>query len=69
MKEVLDLLKANGFINGNDLPDETPGHLYHFRNSGGRMIVPSHVARTGILEVLKKAEVAFTWKSGIITLY
>ena len=69
MEKALELLKTAGYLNGNDLPDSTPGDQYDFRSSGRRMIVPRHGATRGIMSVLTENEIQYTFKSGIITLY
>ena len=69
MEKALELLKVAGFLNGNDLPDSTPGDEYDFRSSGGRMIVPRYEATRGIMSVLTDNGIQYTFKSGIITLY
>jgi hypothetical protein len=69
MEKALELLKGLGFIDGNLLPDATPGHKYHFRSCRPNIIVPSPSARQGITRALTDDGIKYRFKSGIITLY
>jgi hypothetical protein len=53
LKEAIKLLGTFGLIDGNDLPDSTPGHQYHFRSCSPNLIVPAPQMKTTITGFLK----------------
>ena len=68
MNRALELLKGLGFIDGNSLPDSTPGHEYHFRSCRPNIIVPSPSAKQGITRALTDDGIKYQFKSGVITI-
>ncbi len=53
LKEAIELLKIYGYIDGNSLPDSTPGHQYQFRSSSPNIIVPAPGMKMFITKHLK----------------
>jgi hypothetical protein len=41
LREAIELLSKFGLVDGNSLPDSTPGHQYQFRSSSQNIIVPA----------------------------
>ena len=47
LEEIIEFLEKKGYKDGNNLPDSTPGNLYHFRSCKPNMLVPaSHLKNT-----------------------
>lgn len=53
LREAIELLGKSGLIDGNSLPDSTPGHQYHFRSCTPNLIISTHQAKKPIMDVLK----------------
>ena len=53
LKEAIELLSKFGLVDGNTLPDSTPGHMYQFRSSSPNIIVPAPQFKTTISGFLK----------------
>jgi hypothetical protein len=53
LKEAIELLSKFGLVDGNTLPDSTPGHQYQFRSSTPNLIVPAPQFKTTISGFLK----------------
>jgi hypothetical protein len=53
LKEAIELLSKFGLVDGNTLPDSTPGHQYQFRSSSPNLIVPAPQFKTTISGFLK----------------
>jgi hypothetical protein len=53
LKEAIELLSKFGLVDGNSLPDSTPGHQYQFRSSSPNLIVPAPGMKTTISGFLK----------------
>jgi len=53
LKEAIILLNEFGLIDGNSLPDSTPGHQYHFRSCTPNLIISTHQSKKPIMDVLK----------------
>jgi len=53
LKEAIELLSKFGLVDGNSLPDSTPGHQYQFRSSSPNLIVPAPQFKTTISGFLK----------------
>jgi hypothetical protein len=53
LKEAIELLGKFGLVDGNTLPDSTPGNQYQFRSSTPNMIVPAPQFKTTISGLLK----------------
>jgi hypothetical protein len=53
LREAIELLEVKGYIDGNSLPDSTPGHAYQFRSSSPNMIVPAPGMKMFITSILK----------------
>jgi hypothetical protein len=53
LKEAIELLSKFGLVDGNSLPDSTPGHQYQFRSSTPNIIVPAPQFKTTISGFLK----------------
>ena len=53
LREAIELLKGFGLVDGNSLPDETPGNQYQFRSSSPNLIVPAPGMKTTISGFLK----------------
>jgi hypothetical protein len=53
LREAIELLSKFGLIDGNTLPDSTPGHQYQFRSSTPNIIVPASPFKTTISGLLK----------------
>jgi hypothetical protein len=62
LKEVIELLGANNYVDGNSLPDSAPGHTYHYRSCSPNIIVPAPHVRQTITSLLKEA--GFKIKAG-----
>ncbi len=61
LKEAIELLASLGLVDGNSLPDSTPGNQYQFRSCSPNLIVPAHGMKTVITGFLK--DNGFTVKS------
>jgi hypothetical protein len=66
LKEAIALLNAQGFIDGNSLPDSAPGHTYHYRSCSPNILVPASSTKGDILNLLKENGYSTTFKSGMI---
>jgi hypothetical protein len=53
LKEAIELLSKFGLVDGNTLPDSTPGNQYQFRSSTPNIIVPAPQFKTTISGFLK----------------
>jgi hypothetical protein len=53
LREAIQLLSDNHFIDGNSLPDDAPGHTYHYRSSSPNIIVPAPSLKKEITNLLK----------------
>jgi hypothetical protein len=53
LKEAIELLSKFGLVDGNTLPDSTPGNQYQFRSSSPNIIVPAPQFKTTISGFLK----------------
>ena len=53
LKEAIELLNKFGLVDGNSLPDSTPGHQYQFRSCSPNLIVPAPGMKTVITGFLK----------------
>jgi hypothetical protein len=53
LKEAIELLNKFGLVDGNSLPDSTPGHQYQFRTCSPNLIVPAPGMKTVITGFLK----------------
>ena len=53
LKEAIELLVSLGLVDGNSLPDSTPGHMYQFRSCSPNLIVPAPGMKTVITGFLK----------------
>ena len=53
LKEAIELLNKFGLVDGNSLPDSTPGHRYQFRSCSPNLIVPAPGMKTVITGFLK----------------
>jgi len=53
LKDAIKLLGEFGLVDGNSLPDSTPGHQYQFRSSTPNLIVPAPGMKTIIAGFLK----------------
>ena len=53
LREAIQLLNTNQFIDGNDLPDSAPGHTYQFRSCSPNMIVVAPGMKSSISKILK----------------
>jgi hypothetical protein len=53
LKEAIELLSKFGLVDGNTLPDSTPGNQYQFRSSSPNLIVPAPQFKTTISGFLK----------------
>jgi hypothetical protein len=53
LKEAIELLSKFGLVDGNTLPDSTPGNQYQFRSSTPNLIVPAPQFKTTISGFLK----------------
>ena len=53
LKEAIELLSKFGLVDGNTLPDSTPGNQYQFRSSSPNIIVPASSFKTTISGLLK----------------
>jgi len=53
LKDAIKLLAEFGLVDGNALPDSTPGHLYQFRSCAPNLIVPAPGMQTVITGFLK----------------
>ena len=53
LKEAIELLGKFELIDGNSLPDSTPGHQYHFRSCTPNLIIPAPQTKTTITGILK----------------
>ena len=62
LKEVIELLGANNYVDGNRLPDSAPGHTYHYWSCSPNIIVPAPHVRQAITSLLKEA--GFKIKAG-----
>jgi hypothetical protein len=54
LKEAIELLSKFGLVDGNTLPDSTPGNQYQFRSSTPNIIVPAPQFKTTISGFLKE---------------
>jgi len=53
LKDAIALLSQFGLVDGNSLPDSTPGHQYQFRSCSPNLIVPAPGMKTTITGFLK----------------
>jgi len=53
LKDAIKLLAEYGLVDGNSLPDSTPGHKYQFRSCTPNLIVPAQGMKTVIAGFLK----------------
>lgn len=53
LREAIELLSKFGLVDGNTLPDSTPGNQYQFRSSTPNLIVPAPQFKTIISGFLK----------------
>jgi hypothetical protein len=53
LKEAIELLNKFGLVDGNSLPDSTPGHQYQFRSCSPNLIVPAPGMKAVITGFLK----------------
>jgi hypothetical protein len=53
LKEAIELLSKFGLVDGNTLPDSTPGNQYQFRSCSPNLIVPAPGMKTVITGFLK----------------
>ena len=53
LKEAIELLSKFGLVDGNTLPDSTPGNQYQFRSCSPNLIVPAPQFKTTISGFLK----------------
>jgi hypothetical protein len=53
LKEAIELLSKFGLVDGNTLPDSTPGNQYQFRSRTPNLIVPAPQFKTTISGFLK----------------
>ena len=53
LKDAIKLLREFGLVDGNSLPDSTPGHQYQFRSCSPNLIVPAPGMKTTIAGFLK----------------
>lgn len=53
LKDAIALLSQFGLVDGNSLPDSTPGTQYQFRSSTPNLIVPAPGMKTIIAGFLK----------------
>jgi hypothetical protein len=53
LKDAITLLSQFGLVDGNTLPDSTPGTQYQFRSCSPNLIVPAPGMKTVISGLLK----------------
>jgi len=53
LREAIELLSKFGLVDGNTLPDSTPGSQYQFRSCSPNIIVPAPGLKTTISGFLK----------------
>ena len=53
LKEAIELLSKFGLVDGNTLPDSTPGNQYQFRSCLPNLIVPAPQFKVVIAGFLK----------------
>ncbi len=53
LKDAITLLSKFGLVDGNTLPDSTPGNQYQFRSCSPNLIVPAPGMKTTIAGLLK----------------
>jgi len=53
LREAIELLSKFGLVDGNTLPDSTPGSQYRFRSCSPNLIVPAPGLKTTISGFLK----------------
>jgi hypothetical protein len=53
LREAIELLGGFGLVDGNSLPDSTPGHQYQFRSCTPNLIIPAPQMKTTITGFLK----------------
>ena len=53
LREAIELLGKFELIDGNSLPDSTPGHKYHFRSCTPNLIISTHQSKKPIMDILK----------------
>ena len=53
LREAIQLLSDNHFIDGNTLPDSASGHTYQFRSCTPNIIVPAPGVKSEITALLK----------------
>lgn len=54
LKDAITLLSQFGLVDGNTLPDSTPGTQYQFRSCSPNLIAPAPGMKTVIAGILKE---------------
>ena len=68
LREAIELLEEFGFIDGNTLPDSTPGDQYHFRSCKPNIIVTHFRDTTSIKDILIKNGYKIKKKDFVLTI-